>query len=154
MDDTKYAYAVGRVRVKELSLLTDADYERLLTAGNERDRMAVLASKGYVTEGLSADEALARRGADAGVFLNEVLPDRSVLNSLFIDNDFHAVKTALRDGLTGKDSSALLLSPAVFDEKEVYRLTLARDFDALPPELAGPAREACDVLLGKMGGEK
>ena len=146
MNDLQYAYAVGRVRVKELSLLTDADFERLLTAGQERERAAILAAKGYVTEGLSRDEMLARRHADACVFLDEVLPDRSVMNCLFIDNDFHAVKTALRDGMTGKDSSSLLLKPAVFDEKEIYRLTLAREFDALPPELSGPARDACDVL--------
>lgn len=144
MDDLKYAYAVGRTRVKELSLLTDADFERLLLANSAAERLSVLQSKGYASD--APDEMLTKRHADACAFLREVLPEPDALACLFIENDFHAVKTAIRDGMTGKDSSGLLLTPAVYDEKEIYRLTLAREFDSLPQALAAPAREASDTL--------
>ncbi len=87
MKDTEYVYAVGRIRVKELSLLSSSDIKRLIDAKTYKETASLLEGNGYDISSLNYEDALNKRKDETWHLMEEVLPDISCLDSLIIKND-------------------------------------------------------------------
>ena len=75
MKDTDYVYAVGRIRVKEISLLSSSEIGRLVSAKTISEAVGILNSKGYEFEGNDYEKAISRQRTQTWRLMREILPD-------------------------------------------------------------------------------
>lgn len=146
MNDNDFIYAVARVRVNEQNLLPEADLRRLIGAESYEDAVSALNSRGYSIEGTDFNSALSKKQSEALELLFEILPDKSVLNALFITNDYHNLKCAIKSSVTGIDSQRFLISPSVYDAASIYAAAIEHKWDDLPEELQDTAVKAYGIL--------
>lgn len=147
MKDTDYVYAVGRIRVKEISLLSSSEIGRLISAKTISEAVGILNSKGYEFEGLDYENAINNQRKQTWQLMKEILPDISSMNSIIIKNDYHNLKAAVKAAVTGTDSRTFLLSPSVYNPDEIYSAVLQKKFSSLPAEMADIAWKGYDILV-------
>ena len=144
---TDYVYAVGRIRVKELSLLSSADMRRLISAKTYGEAVSLLNSKGYDITGGGYADAINRQRESLWRLMNEVLRDITQLDSLIIKNDYRNLKAAVKAAVTGNDASGYLTEPSVYEPKKIYNAVTERKFNELPEEMRETAQKAYDILV-------
>lgn len=147
MKDTDYVYAVGRIRVNELSLLSSSDMGRLIAAKTYEEVVSQLNAKGYEINGTDYSSALNEQKRNTWKLLQEVLPDKSQMDSVIIKNDYHNLKAAVKSAVTGNDGKACLLSPSVYEPEKIYNAVTEKKFSDLPPEMRSVAEESYDILV-------
>lgn len=147
MKKTNYAYAVGRIRVNELSLLSSDDVKRLIGAKTYDEAAAQLNSKGYEINGDDYASALKKQKDDAWQLIKEVVTDLSQMNSLIIKNDYHNLKAAVKSAVSGEDARGALITPSVYDTEKIYAAVNEKKWSDIPEEMRAPAQEAYDVLV-------
>lgn len=146
MKDADYVYAVGRIRVKELSLLSSSDIKRLVSSKSYKDAAALLNAKGYEIENEDYSVSIKKQREELWKLIKELVKDISQFDSLIIKNDYHNLKAALKASVFDLDAKNLLIAPGVYDPLKIYDACKSHDFEALPKEMADSARKAYDVL--------
>jgi V/A-type H+-transporting ATPase subunit C len=139
-DDTRYIYAVGRIRALEKHLLSRADFARLLDTGDLGGALRALAEMGYpVPEGASAYEpALMAEHRAALELLEDLTEDPSLIELFRRRYDFHNLKVLLKAKRSGQD-----LGRAIVDLGSVTAEVLAEAVRSGEPErLPGALAEA------------
>lgn len=147
MKGTDYVYAVGRIRAKELSLLSSSDMRRLISSKTYGEAVTLLSSKGYVIGGENYTAAISKQHADLWQLMKEVLRDITQMNPLIIKNDYQNLKAAVKAAVTGNDASSLLVSPSVYEPEKIYNAVVNRKFNELPSEMISIAEKAYDILV-------
>ncbi|MCX7020858.1 MAG: V-type ATPase subunit [bacterium] len=103
--DPAYAYAVGRVRVRERRLLTRRSLVEAAEARTFEDAVDALREAGYEPasrSGAGLEELLAKQSAELTRFIRESVPDPRVLEYLRLRLDYANLKAALVGRLTEK----------------------------------------------------
>lgn len=152
MKDVDFAFAVAKVRVKENSLLSFSDCERLCSFRSEKDALGFLAEKGYNTE-IPMAEMLKEAERELVAFTEEISPDRFLMNYIFIRNDFHNLKNALKDLVTAFDNSAGYGPDGTVKCEVIRKAVSNKDFSSLPSFLAARAETAYDILVKSYDGQ-
>ena len=159
MHDESYTYAVARIRANELSLLSAANVEQLLSATDLAAAESILAANGYAMS-LRLEAVLNAKLAEAWQLIAESLPRREEaspgngdLDFLVVKNDFHNLKARLKSTFTGDNPEAYLMFPTVFDDSEIGELLRTRRFDELPECMAACAEEAYRLLARTRDGQ-
>ena len=111
MSNTKYTYAVARIRALETSLLSDGDVEQLLSCGTADQALQYVIDKGWgdLSSGMDIDAVLKREGEKTWEVIREVAPDMSVFDVFLYANDYHNLKAAIKENYappTGRISTA------------------------------------------------
>lgn len=152
MKDSAYAFSVSAVRVRETSLLTKAQIETLVTAPNEASVLRLLEDYGYsgITEG--PEYAIAERLREITKFINDVCPDGDLLSFLFVKNDFHNLKAAMKCAVSGIEPDGYFLPPSSLTYDEIKKAVSEKRFGDLP-EVFSAASEAWDALTRTMNGQ-
>ena len=146
MKDTDFLYAAGRIRVLELSLLSKADTERLISAKTYDEAAAMLKSKGYDINDSNFAPALVEKKNAAWKNILEFLPDISLLDSLIIKNDFHNLKACIKASVKGIDAKSMLITPSVYSPDAIYNAINQRALTDLPECMKDVAIKAIDLL--------
>jgi len=159
MHETDYTYAVARIRANELSLLSAANVEQLLSAPDMAAAESILTARGYAVS-LGLDAALNAKLIEAWQLIAESLPRREDaspgngdLDFLIVKNDFHNLKARLKSMFTAGGPQAYLMFPTVFDDSEIGELLRTRRFDELPECMPAPAQKAYDLLAKTKDGQ-
>ncbi len=147
MRDTDYTYAVARVRINELTLLSAADMEQLISAPGFDAAEAILHSKGYTDIEAKMDETRQ--------LIAELLPQNGAgaLDFLIIKNDFHNLKAQLKALFSGHEAQGYLMRPAVYDSAAIAQPLQSKRFDQLPACMAVCAETAYDLLATTLDGQ-
>lgn len=106
-EDTRYGYAVGRLRALENALLDRSRYDRLVHQKDAAGLRAVLADTRYgplleETGGFPA--ALARAAGEDFAFLGQYCRDAWVLDLFRLEADVHNLKTVVKDRLLERET--------------------------------------------------
>jgi V/A-type H+-transporting ATPase subunit C len=143
-DDTRYIYAVGRIRALERRLLTRADFGRLLDAPNLDGALRLLAEMGYpVPEGASAYEPVLTAENQAALELLETLTEDRALVEIFRSRyDFHNLKVLLKAERSGQDLDQAIVDLGTVPVEELREAVYAGEPDRLPEPLAEAMRAA------------
>ena len=143
-DDTRYIYAVGRIRALERHLLSRADFARLLDAGDLGGALRALAEMGYpVPEGASAYEPVLMAEQRAALELLEDLAEDSSLVELFRRRyDFHNIKVLLKAERSAQDLGRAVMDLGAVDVDEIVEAIRAGEPERLPGPLAEAIRTA------------
>lgn len=153
MKDTAYAFSVSAVRVRETSLLTHADYESLIASPDEKSALRFLEDRGYggITE--NTEGTLSERLREVTDYIKDITPDVSLLSFLFVKNDFHNLKAAMKCTVSGIDPSEYFLPHAIVSADDVMKAVSEKDFSILPEMFRSAAKEAWDGLVAGMNGQ-
>ena len=160
VNDYDYAYAVARIRVNELGLLTSSDIEQLASADSYEAALRFLEEKGWISsESDDVGAALKKQMVNAWKLLREVAPDISVLDFLIVRHDFHNIKAALKEFVSaaafGFENSGgdNFLTPSIADPEQVRDAVRNKDFDTLPDFAKDAAAQTYDVLIRSADGQ-
>lgn len=146
-----YAYAVARIRARELELLDRAAMNRLLESHGPEEVFRQLTDRGWGDGSTSQnpEEMFARETAKTWELMEELLPDPSVLDILKLKTDYHNLKAAVKLSYAGtKIPAGRFFCPGGTCEPELMlRCARERDYGELPEKLAAAGREAGTTLL-------
>ena len=149
MSDTKYTYAVARIRSLEVSLFSDAFIEQLLACRNADQVLQSVIEKGWggMDAGNDAEAVLKCEEEKAWAVIRDVAPDMRVFDVLSYPKLYHNLKAAVKEVYAGMKNPAMFYDDCPIPGEEMYRIVENRDFSRLPGNMGRTAQEALDLLL-------
>ena len=143
-----YTFAVASVRIKEISLLTDREIAQLISAPDGGSVKRLLESWGW-SKGISGDDDLMldMKLIKTWEFIEEIMPNINIMDSLIIGNDFHNLKASLRCFFCGEEPDELFIEPAKYNPYEIYAAIKDKDFSLLPQIMQEPAELAYETYV-------
>lgn len=161
MKETDYAYAVARIRVNELSLLTTSDLEQLIAAPNLQSALHFLESKGWINPEDKDDvnNVLKKQLNNTWQLLSEISPDLSALEFLIVKNDFHNIKAVLKAFVSENafsshtSGTASFIIPSTVSPEQIMHAVFNKSFDELPGFLKDAVTETYNVLIQTSDGQ-
>ena len=111
MSNTKYTYAVARIRALEVSLFSDAFIEQLLCLQTGGPGPSVCDGKGLgrCGRGTDAEAVLKCEEEKTWAVIRDVAPDMSVFDVLSYPKLYHNLKAAVKEVCTGVKNPAYVL---------------------------------------------
>ena len=149
-----FTYAVSRIRFRETQLLSDSDLSALLSAKDIESVLRTLRDKGWGDNGdMAPEQLLALEEKKLWDFVNETVTERSTLDFLRAQNDFHNLKVAVKCITRDIKPDGMFLYNSVCDPDELYEKIKKREYGDIPEFLADTAQEAMTVLLQTSDGQ-
>lgn len=149
MADTSYTYAVARVRAKEVFLFSDSMIQQLIACKNYESCLTFLREhgwgSGYREE--TAEEMLSYERQMTWSEMKELVSDKKIFSVLTIPNEFHNLKTAIKQVCSGDSAKHAYYDDCEFEPEELKKMVGKREFQALPAYMAKAAAEATEALL-------
>lgn len=155
MSDTQYAYAVARIRAKELSLFSAQTIEQLLASKSYDECINMLLDKGWgdLTPNPSAEHLLEVERQKAWELVGELVEDQSMFDVFLYANDYHNLKAAIKMVCTDVQDYGLFLGNGTIDHTLILEAVRSRDFYKLPEAMRIPAQEAYTALAQTRDGQ-
>ncbi len=155
MSDNGYAYAVARIRAKELTLLSTPVLEQLMAAKDTADCLRILAEKGWGTgdAARNAGDLLAYEREKTWALLRELCEDMSVFDVFLLANDYHNLKASIKLVYTNQTPHGVFSTNGTVAPGLIYDAVLARDFASLPEGMRTAAEDAFLVLSHTADGQ-
>ena len=152
MAGTEYAYAVARIRGKELSLLTDDFLEQLITAAGTEDCIRLLKEKGWKEE--TDDEAMLEAEREkTWNLIRELAKDMSPFDVFLYVNDYHNLKAAIKEAYLGTSRPEIFSDQGTIGAETIRNAVKTRKFSDLPKEMQEPAERAYRVMMQTGNGQ-
>ena len=155
MSDTKYTYAVARIRALEVSLFSSSTIEQLIACKDMESCLRFLSEHGWggVDTAMDADAILTREQEKIWETIGEMQVDMNVFDVLSYPNWFHNLKAAVKAVCTGRSGANIYFEGTPISKDEMIRIVREKDFQALPENMREAAREAVDTLLHSGDGQ-
>ncbi len=153
--ELEYTYAVARVRANEQTLLSAADIEQLITAGDYKVTMQKLSDAGWgeIKDIYNYASYLENYFAKTWDFLVEIMSDIHELDLLLVKNDMQNLKAALKQIVSQHDAKDLYVQSTVYDTESILKAVEERRWNDLPDFMQEPAEEAYEVLTETANGQ-
>ena len=153
--ELEYTYAVARVRANEQTLLSAADIEQLITAGDYKVTMQKLSDAGWgeIKDIYDYASYLENYFAKTWDFLVEIMSDIHELDLLLVKNDMQNLKAALKQIVSQHDAKDLYVQSTVYDTESILKAVEERRWNDLPDFMQEPAAEAYEVLTETANGQ-
>jgi V/A-type H+-transporting ATPase subunit C len=145
--DERYAYASGRIRALEMTLLGKQRLERLAEAGDVDEVLRLLSDTVYAAhmdelEDSGYEAFLHNEEARLLDLVDSLSLDREVSDIFRLKYDFHNLKVALREKVSGRELGDLYVDLGRYDREEIDGPVKSDNFGRLPGPLAQAAGEA------------
>ncbi|MDY6286477.1 MAG: V-type ATPase subunit [Lachnospiraceae bacterium] len=156
MSDTQYIYAVARIRVKEKSLLSDADVRSMAAMKSVREVLAFLSDRGWGNgeTDQTGDDMLADEEAKTAALMKELKVDPKIFDVLAYPQLYHNLKAAIKENVSSDTPDHLYYAVDGYGEKEMRRIVVEKDWKALPEHMQEAAARAFDVMLTNQDGQR
>lgn len=153
--ELEYTYAVARVRANEQTLLSAADIEQLITAGDYKVTMQKLSDAGWgeIKDIYNYASYIDNYFAKTWDFLVEIMSDIHELDLLLVKNDMQNLKAALKQIVSQHDAKDLYVQSTVYDTETIVKAVEERRWNDLPDFMQEPAKEAYVVLTETANGQ-
>ena len=139
MSDTKYAYAVARIRAMELSLFSSSTLDQLMALKTYESCLQFLTEKGWGDQdtGMDAEAILTREKEKTWNVVRDLLKkeDAGIINVLSYENLFHNLKAAIKETVTSDHHGNIYFDNCAIGGKEMARIVAERDWQALPANM-------------------
>jgi len=154
--DNRYAYAVGKIRAREVRLLDLPKLLSILEAENVEEALKGLSDTDY-REGLALvkqeedfDLHLSRQMESVYGLISELTQDPEITDLFILRNDFHNIKVAFKKKHLAPREDEYYLTPSKVNREELAEAVRTSNFFRLPPLLAG----ALEKIEGIYSSEK
>lgn len=146
MSDNMYAYAVARIRSKELSLLSKSDIEQLMACKDHQECVRILKDKGWGRAEDHEDETiLAYERKRTWDMIRELTDDMSVFDTFLYENDFHNLKAGIKLVYINQEIPGIFVSDGKISAEIILQAVKSHDFSMLPEYMEECAEEAYQV---------
>ena len=149
--DSKYIYAVSRIKVIANRLLGRAGIDRMIDAATAQEALKVLSDARYgngKAESLCAcsfEKLLAEEHKKLYGLLRELAPDQEAFALFLQPQDFHMVKVILKAEFAGiEDFDALLTGRGSIDAQRLKTMVRERNFGAMHAVMSQAIKAALD----------
>ena len=155
MGNTKYTYAVARIRALEVALFSDAVIEQLLSCKTAAEALQFVVEKGWgdMADQDDPDVVLRREEEKTWEVIKEVAPDASVFNVLSYPKLYHNLKAAIKEVCTEARNPNIFYDDCPIPGEEMLRIVENREFSRLPSHMGNVAQEALETLLHTRDGQ-
>ena len=157
MIDTKYTYAVARIRALETALFTSATIDQLLACQDEEQCLQFLQEKGWgdADTPVNAEAILTREQEKIWETIKDLGVDMSVFDVLSYPNLFHNLKAAIKDVCTEENGKGMNIyyDDTSISPDEMLEIVRSKDFSRLPKFMVQAARDAYETLLHTRDGQ-
>jgi V/A-type H+-transporting ATPase subunit C len=132
-DDTKYAFAVGKIKVLETRLLSRTELQRMLEAPSAQDALAVLMDSPYeqflsnIGSPLEFEEALNAELERSYRMIDSLSQDKGLTDIFRIKWDYHNLKVLLKASYLEPGVEEAALVPLGLVEVDLMRSALAEE---------------------------
>ncbi len=156
MGDTDYIFSVARIRVKETSLLTDADIMQMVGMKDADAVLAFLAEKGWGDGSGSqdADTMLAQEDEKTWDLMRELKLDPAVFQVLSYPKLYHNLKAAIKETCTGSAPGHIYYDIDGYGRDRMLKIVGEKDFQALPAHMKDAAQKAYEIMVTLMDGQR
>lgn len=148
MPTSSYAYSVGNVRAKEVSLLKMQDLEQMIALKSIKAQVSFLREKGFgeITDN-DISEILKTETQKLWNYIRSVSPDFEVFKAFIIPNDYHNLKAVFKGTVKSCDYEQLLLEPSFVSAEQLKDAINKKDFTHLPGFMKMAAEKVYDALI-------
>lgn len=156
MSDTKYAYAVARIRALENGLFSSAHIEQLLSVKTYDGALRFLTEHGWADADtpLNAEAILAREKAKTWETVRELLKgDSDILAVLSYGDLYHNLKAAIKDASAPGTHGNVYFDDCAIDGARMAKIVSEKDWQALPEHMREAAKEASETFLHTHDGQ-
>uniref|UniRef100_I5AVR4 Archaeal/vacuolar-type H+-ATPase subunit C n=1 Tax=Eubacterium cellulosolvens (strain ATCC 43171 / JCM 9499 / 6) TaxID=633697 RepID=I5AVR4_EUBC6 len=155
MSDLDYVYAVARIRVKEKSLLNDADIRQMTGMKDEREVLNFLADRGWGDGSTppDADRMLATEEEKTWKLMHELKISPQVFEVLSYPKLYHNLKAGIKEICTSDRHGNIFYEMDRFGGAEMVKVLEEKNFAALPAHMRAAAERAYDVMLTTNDGQ-
>ncbi len=154
--DSRYLACTGRIRARESKLIDYPKFMRILESPSVEEVLKELGDTDY-SEGLgevrgAGDFELLINRQDRMLYklFSDLTRDSDVTDLFFLANDFHNMKVAFKEKLSGspseKHAAANYMSPARYSPENIFRAVREDDYKSLE----NPLKEAARRLGGRL----
>ena len=149
MSNTKYTYAVARIRALETSLLNDAVIGQLLACGTAEQALQLLIDRGWGDPSAENDMESVLKCEEEKTWqvIRDVAPDMSAFDVLLYPRLYHNLKAAVKAVCTGVKNPRIFYDDCPIPGEEMMRIVEGKEFSRLPGNMSRTAQEAMDILL-------
>jgi len=149
MSDMQYAYAVARIRSKELSLLNTQVLEQLLASKSYEDCLHLLHDRGWGgSDGRENSEQLLQYEREkTWNLIRELVDDMSIFDVFLYANDYHNLKAAIKLVYENQETGHVFIDHGTVDPQVIFKAVKEHDDSLLPEQMRKPAKEAFETLL-------
>ena len=150
-----YVYAVARIRVREKTLLTDADISQMAGMASADAVLDYLISRGWgsAESGRDPDAILQAEETKNMALMEELGVDKKVFDIFDIPRRYHNVKAAIKEVLTSDTHDRIFYDIPDFGRREVLAIFSEKHFDALPEAMRAPAEQAFEYMVSTRDGQ-
>ncbi len=153
MSENNYAYAVARIRSKELSLISAQTLEQLLASKSYEECLRLLADKGWSADSADAGELLSGEREKTWKLISELVEDMSVFDVFLYPNDFHNLKAAIKQVCTDTVTPQIFIAHGTVASELIVQAVKEHDFSLLPAHMRAAGEEALEVMLHTRDGQ-
>lgn len=155
MSDTKYTYAVARIRSLENFLFSETVIEQLMSCKTYEQSLQFLAERGWGGSEYSADaEAMLQREEKrTWETIQGLNVDMKPFQVLSYQKLFHNLKAAVKMVCTGHEGRRIFYEDCEIGGQEMTRIVREKDFQALPDYMRDAAQEAYEVMVHHRDGQ-
>lgn len=148
MAEKSYGFAIGNLRARENTLLRDSDFAQLTSLKSTSELAHALADRGMGERGTEDVSAILESSLNAlWIYLEDIIPDRSVLAPFIAENDFHNFKAVLKGVIKSLDYSDFLMRPNNIPVEVMENAVKQKRFDMLPEYMREGAARAYELLI-------
>lgn len=119
MSEQIYPYAVSKIRVKELNILTKHELDNMADEENMTKIKSTLSDKGYNFDIIDKIEdfetVLKNESIKLYALIKELIPDSKFANIFLCKNDYHNAKLILKAKIVGKDYEESLVDAGIIE---------------------------------------
>lgn len=143
-DDTRYAYAVGRIRALETKLLARADFSRLLDAGDYSQALRTMAELGYpASEEIGEHEpTLVLEQKRVLEIVEQLFEDPALIELFRRRYDFHNLKVLLKAKHSHQEMDQAIADLGHIPVGQMAEAVMAGEPQRLPDPLAQAMADA------------
>ncbi len=156
MGDLDYIFAVARIRVKEKSLLSDADIRHLIGLPDAKTAAAWLEDKGWGTGDDSGDidKMLKAEEDKTRELIRELKVPSSVMEALTFQQLYHNLKAGIKQTMDSERHYGIFYALDDYGEEKMLRILKDKKFEELPKHMRAAAAEAYEIMLTARDGQR
>jgi V/A-type H+-transporting ATPase subunit C len=148
--DTKYTYALGVIRAREVKLLTDKRFEELLSTADAGELVAALHDTDYGqffrnVKKSESEQALGEYKIALYYDLEKLIDNSEIMEILRAKYDFHNVKVLLKGKISEEDFTGMCSRLGVVPVSKVVEIFKEENYSHLPEYLKEAAETGIDV---------
>lgn len=149
MTEQIYPYAVSKIRVKELNLLTKHELENIADEESLDRIKSLLIDKGYSFELIEKIEdfeyVLKNETSNLYKLIKELIPEQEFSNIFLCQNDYHNIKLILKAKIIGKEYSENLIDSGTIEKDIIIEGIESDDYNLFSKYMQAGIKKIKDI---------